>query len=94
LSDASLYGKDLTSTDLPNFFTWQFSDIRATYLDVVWLAVSVIIAAVCNLPRVLRQVWPHIFLLGLFGGFVAWNGGVVLGKLLLKRRTSLRGSLV
>ncbi len=29
--------------------------------------------------RVLKQVWPHITILGLFAGFIAWNGSVVLG---------------
>ncbi|TLD24311.1 hypothetical protein PspLS_06614 [Pyricularia sp. CBS 133598] len=51
----------------------------ASTYDVVWLALSVVIAAVHNLPKVLRQVWPHVSILGLFAGFVAWNGGVVLG---------------
>ncbi|KAI6351584.1 glucosyltransferase [Pyricularia grisea] len=51
----------------------------ASAYDVVWLALSVTIAAVHNLPGVLLQVWPHVSILGLFAGFVAWNGGVVLG---------------
>lgn len=36
-------------------------------------------AVVWNPLRVLRQVWPHIATLCAFAGFVAWNGGVVLG---------------
>jgi alpha-1,2-glucosyltransferase len=27
----------------------------------------------------MKQVWPHVTVLGLFAGFVAWNEGVVLG---------------
>lgn len=51
----------------------------ASAYDVFWLALSVAIAAIHNLPVVLRQIWPHLFVLVLFGGFVVWNGGVVLG---------------
>lgn len=40
---------------------------------------SVAWAAVSNPLRVLKQVWPHIAILATFCGFVAWNGGVVLG---------------
>lgn len=42
---------------------------------------SIGIATVCNLPKiVLQRLWPHLVVLGCFVGFVAWNGGVVLGK--------------
>ncbi|KAK3307130.1 glycosyltransferase family 59 protein [Chaetomium strumarium] len=46
-----------------------------------WLAclLTIAITALCNPAKVLRQVWPHIAILGLFACFVAWNGGVVLG---------------
>ncbi|MBE3041435.1 hypothetical protein IMZ48_02405, partial [Candidatus Bathyarchaeota archaeon] len=37
-------------------------------------------AVVCNPLRVLKQVWPHIATMAAFAGFVAWNGGVVLGN--------------
>ncbi|KAL7803503.1 glycosyltransferase family 59 protein [Trichoderma aethiopicum] len=47
--------------------------------DMLLTAVSLIIAAVCNPFRVVRQIWPYVFVLGAFGGFVVWNGGVVLG---------------
>ncbi|ELQ39121.1 alpha-1,2 glucosyltransferase ALG10 [Pyricularia oryzae Y34] len=63
----------------------------ASTYDVVWLVLSVAIAAVHNLPRVLRQVWPHISILGLFAGFVAWNGGVVLVSTALYLRKLLQG---
>ena len=43
-------------------------------------ALSISIAAICNPLRILRQVWPHIAVLGAFGLFIIWNGGVVLGE--------------
>ncbi|KAL8382127.1 hypothetical protein RB595_006083 [Gaeumannomyces hyphopodioides] len=51
----------------------------ATFFDIILLATSLVVAVLCNLPRVLSRVWPEVLLLGIFGGFVAWNGGVVLG---------------
>ena len=35
------------------------------------------------LPQLIVSLWPHLALLGSFAAFVAWNGGVVLGKLLV-----------
>lgn len=32
-----------------------------------------------RLLRLVRLVLPYVTLLALFGGFVVWNGGVVLG---------------
>ncbi|KAK3985652.1 DIE2/ALG10 family-domain-containing protein [Cladorrhinum sp. PSN332] len=36
-------------------------------------------AALFNPLKLLRQIWPHLTVLALFIGFVAYNGGVVLG---------------
>ncbi|EGR51364.1 uncharacterized protein TRIREDRAFT_56812 [Trichoderma reesei QM6a] len=47
--------------------------------DMLFTAISLIVAALCNPLRVVRQIWPYVFVLGAFGGFVVWNGGVVLG---------------
>jgi alpha-1,2-glucosyltransferase len=47
--------------------------------DWLFCAVTVAVTALCNPLKVLRQIWPHITILALFVGFVAWNGGVVLG---------------
>ncbi|KXX78404.1 hypothetical protein MMYC01_205878 [Madurella mycetomatis] len=47
--------------------------------DWLFCMVTLAITALYNPLRVLRQIWPHITVLGLFAGFVAWNGGVVLG---------------
>lgn len=47
---------------------------------MLFTAVSLVIAAICNPLRVLRKVWPHVAVLSAFVGFVAWNDGVVLGE--------------
>lgn len=47
--------------------------------DMLFTAVSLIVAALCNPIRLIRQIWPHVTALAAFAGFVAWNGGVVLG---------------
>lgn len=54
----------------------------ATADDSDWFlcAVTLAAAAITNPLPVIRQIWPHITVLGLFTGFVAWNGGVVLGQ--------------
>ncbi|KAJ4422933.1 glucosyltransferase [Gnomoniopsis sp. IMI 355080] len=52
---------------------------EAGFEDVLYCAISIAIAVVCNPFRVLRQIWAHIAVMGLFGAFVLWNGGVVLG---------------
>ena len=48
--------------------------------DMIFCVLSLGIAALCNPLRVLRQIWPYISTLVMFVVFVAWNGGVVLGK--------------
>jgi alpha-1,2-glucosyltransferase len=47
---------------------------------MILAAISLIIAGVCNLGRVLRQIWPYLAVLMAFISFVAWNGSVVLGR--------------
>ncbi|GAB1316563.1 glucosyltransferase [Madurella fahalii] len=47
--------------------------------DWIFCTVTLGITAARNPVRVMKQIWPHITVLGLFAGFVAWNGGVVLG---------------
>ncbi|KAM0522561.1 hypothetical protein ACHAPE_002153 [Trichoderma viride] len=47
--------------------------------DMLFTAVSLIVAALCNPLRLVRQIWPYVTVLAAFAGFVAWNGGVVLG---------------
>ncbi|GKT45428.1 dol-P-Glc:Glc(2)Man(9)GlcNAc(2)-PP-Dol alpha-1,2-glucosyltransferase [Colletotrichum spaethianum] len=69
------------------FYTWRYSvgDVHDPPLNTAWpddlffSALSIGIAALANPLCVLRKVYPHITIMGLFAGFVAWNGGVVLG---------------
>ena len=35
---------------------------------------------VSQLARVVPVVLPYLAILAVFGGFIAWNGGVVLGR--------------
>ncbi|KAK1783008.1 DIE2/ALG10 family-domain-containing protein [Copromyces sp. CBS 386.78] len=64
---------------------YAVGDVHDPPVDMAWpddwvlCLLSIGIAALCNPLRVLRQVWPHITIMGLFVAFVAWNGGVVLG---------------
>ncbi|WYZ45881.1 hypothetical protein EsH8_IX_000106 [Colletotrichum jinshuiense] len=76
-----------TLNDYVKFFAWRYSvgDVHDPPLNTAWpddlvfSALSIGIAALSNPFRVLKKVWPHITTMGLFAGFVAWNGGVVLG---------------
>ncbi|KAH6895659.1 DIE2/ALG10 family-domain-containing protein [Thelonectria olida] len=69
------------------YYLWRYSlgDIHDPPLHDIWpddmlfCIISLGIAAICNPIRVIRQIWPYITVLGLFGTFVLWNGGVVLG---------------
>ncbi|KAI2466785.1 glycosyltransferase family 59 protein [Annulohypoxylon bovei var. microspora] len=71
-----------------NFYAWRYSlgDIHDPPLDyvcpvdLVLSVASIGLAAIYNLPKIIFQrIWPHVLVLGSFVGFVAWNGGVVLG---------------
>ncbi|KAJ6784203.1 hypothetical protein PWT90_01781 [Aphanocladium album] len=69
------------------YFGWRYSvgDIhdlpvhKAYPDDMIFTALSIGIAAVCNPFRVIRQIWPYIVVLLSFAAFVQWNGSVVLG---------------
>ncbi|KAG8168280.1 hypothetical protein KVR01_003969 [Diaporthe batatas] len=52
---------------------------QASLDDALCCVVSIAIAVVCNPLRVVRQVWAHVAVMGLFAAFVLWNGSVVLG---------------
>ncbi|EQL00149.1 glycosyltransferase family 59 protein [Ophiocordyceps sinensis CO18] len=77
----------LTLWDKLKYFTWRYSvgDVHDVPLDRAWpndalsTVISLGVAAMCNPGRVLKQIWPYLTVLGAFVGFVAWNGGVVLG---------------
>ncbi|KAF9874698.1 alpha- glucosyltransferase alg10 [Colletotrichum karsti] len=74
-------------SDCVKYYAWRYSlgDIHDPPLNTAWpddlffSALSIGVAAISNPFRVLAKVWPHITTMGLFAGFVAWNGGVVLG---------------
>ncbi|TDZ34078.1 Dol-P-Glc:Glc(2)Man(9)GlcNAc(2)-PP-Dol alpha-1,2-glucosyltransferase [Colletotrichum trifolii] len=76
-----------TLGDCFKYYAWRYSlgDIHDPSLNTAWpddLFISILsigVAAIFNPLRVLGKVWPHIATMGLFAGFVAWNGGVVLG---------------
>ncbi|KAI0186074.1 putative glucosyltransferase [Xylaria flabelliformis] len=77
-----------TVSDQIRFYAWRYSlgDIHdpslslAQPVDIILCVASIGIAAVCNLPLVLRRfIRPHGVVLASFVAFVAWNGGVVLG---------------
>ncbi|KAI1382652.1 glycosyltransferase family 59 protein [Hypoxylon trugodes] len=69
------------------FDVWRYSlgDIHDPALnltnpiDILLCVISIGISAICNLGTILRHIWSHLVVLGAFVGFVAWNGGVVLG---------------
>jgi alpha-1,2-glucosyltransferase len=56
--------------------------------DYLLLLTTVLLAAVRKPFIVLRASLPYLALFGLFAGFVAWNGGVVLGKAVAATMTS------
>ncbi|OHX00502.1 alpha-glucosyltransferase alg10 [Colletotrichum incanum] len=76
-----------TLREYVRFYVWRCSvgDVHDPPLNTAWpddlffSAVSIGIAVLANPLRVLKKVYPHITVMALFAGFVAWNGGVVLG---------------
>lgn len=50
-------------------------------IDYFKTCVSLVITGLSNLPRLIVSLIPYFIILTAFGGFVLWNGGVVLGKL-------------
>lgn len=66
--------------------SWYESALYDPSVEEAWIEdymktiVSIVFVAVGNLSKLVRPLVPCIFLLGAFGGFVFWNGGVVLGK--------------
>ncbi|KAL8849334.1 MAG: hypothetical protein Q9221_005685 [Calogaya cf. arnoldii] len=52
---------------------------QALFEDYVATAVSIVAASVGAFRRLLPHLYPYILMLGCFGFFVLWNGGVVLG---------------
>lgn len=50
------------------------------WIDYFKTAVSLATTGLRNITSVAISVIPHITILAVFGGFVLWNNGVVLGK--------------
>lgn len=72
VSQASFHG-----SLFPYFVSSSITNQNAT--DFSKTSISLMQSALPILPKLLLDLWPQIFLLGAFTGFVAWNGGVVLG---------------
>ncbi|OHF00481.1 DIE2/ALG10 family protein [Colletotrichum orchidophilum] len=76
-----------TVGEFVRFYAWRYSigDVHDPPLNTAWpddvffSALSIGIAALANPLHVLKKIYPHIVTMALFAGFVAWNGGVVLG---------------
>lgn len=49
------------------------------FLDYLKSALSIVIASLSLLQTIISSLIPQLILLGAFGGFILWNGGVVLG---------------
>ncbi|KPI41219.1 Dol-P-Glc:Glc(2)Man(9)GlcNAc(2)-PP-Dol alpha-1,2-glucosyltransferase [Cyphellophora attinorum] len=64
------------------------SDILA--LDFVTTAISVGHNALRVLPRLIIDLLPQLVLLASFAAFVAWNGGVVLGKNIFSHSSNVK----
>lgn len=71
-----------------SFLFFEFSLILFV-IDYPKSALSVLMATVSDLGLVIRVLWPQLILLISFGMFVIWNGGVVLGKIILSHLNSL-----
>ncbi|RGP74236.1 alpha-1,2 glucosyltransferase alg10 [Fusarium longipes] len=77
----------VTLSEQLKYYAWRYSlgEIHDPPLhemfpdDMIFCVLSLGIAALCNPIRVVRQIWPYFSTLVLFGIFVVWNGGVVLG---------------
>lgn len=56
-----------------------FLNAKITSIDYIKTCFSIVLAAISNYQKILRSLFPYLFLLGVFGTFVTVNGGVVLG---------------
>lgn len=57
--------------------SWRSANSQTS--DYFKMVISLAVAALRNPVTVIYSVAPYAALIFLFGGFVAWNGGVVLG---------------
>ncbi|MCJ1389980.1 glucosyltransferase [Xylographa bjoerkii] len=65
--------------------TWQHACLYdplvgdAWFEDYIKTGVSLVVASLANLQKLVLPLLPYLSILVGFGGFVLWNGGVVLG---------------
>jgi len=50
-------------------------------VDYPLTAMSIAIASLSRFSRVVTRLLPYVIMLAAFGGFIVWNGGVVLGTM-------------
>lgn len=62
---------------------WQ--NVVLILLDYVFTAVTIALAALGSPLVAIRAALPYVALIAAFGGFVMWNGGVVLGLFFTQR---------
>ncbi|KAL4778334.1 Dol-P-Glc:Glc(2)Man(9)GlcNAc(2)-PP-Dol alpha-1,2-glucosyltransferase [Aspergillus varians] len=53
--------------------------LDASFSDYFKTAISLCVVSLNNLGFVIKSLVPYLFILAAFGGFVLWNGSVVLG---------------
>ena len=53
--------------------------------DYIKTGISLVFAALANLPRLIVPLTPHMVTVVLFGAFIILNGGIVLGMYYLDR---------
>ncbi|KAH8691341.1 putative glucosyltransferase [Talaromyces proteolyticus] len=52
---------------------------EASFIDYLKTGISLACATVSQLPLILASITSHLLVLAAFGGFILWNGSVVLG---------------
>lgn len=64
----------------PTILSHIFPPDPVLMVDYLKPTISLAIGTAINLKEVLVSIIPYVFLLTVFGSFVLWNGGVVLGQ--------------
>lgn len=57
--------------------------VSLTRGDLILCVLSIVVAAANRPLQLILRLWPYLTTLASFVAFVVWNGGVVLGKLIL-----------
>ncbi|KAI4757989.1 hypothetical protein E4T52_09857 [Aureobasidium sp. EXF-3400] len=69
-ADATFYDPQMRDSILDDFWLTCISTVTLTLRALYFPR---------TLLKIVRLVWPYVFVVGLFASFVLWNGGVVLG---------------